>query len=313
MSENDRAADSGPGAGAPADVETVEIELDTELGPLTYTVDTCGDGEDVVLLLHGFPQSRYTWRAELPALAAAGYRAWAPDQRGYSPGARPEGIEAYAVENLIADVVAFADAAGVERLHLVGHDWGGQLAWLTATRRPDRVATLTVLSRPHPSAFVEAMASDPAQAERSRHHRAFQSPEATDRQLADNGDVFRRRLAEHGVPPADAQAYLDVVGTRAAMDAAINWYRASGGAGLRAAELPAVTAPTLYIWGDDDATVGRMAAEGTAAHVEGPYRFVELEGVGHFVTDEAPGVVAPLLLDHLASAPIRDHPASPRR
>jgi pimeloyl-ACP methyl ester carboxylesterase len=284
-----------------------------EANGLTFTVDAAGpgngdattagpDGGDLVLLLHGYPQTRYTWRAELPALAAAGYRAWAPDQRGYSPGARPEGIDAYRTDHLVADVLALADAAGADRFHLVGHDWGGQIAWLTAAHRPERVRTLTVLSRPHPRAFVKAMAADPAQADRSRHHRAFQRPEATDAQLAEGGDRFRRLLGGHGVPAADVEAYLAVLGERPAMDAAINWYRAAGGAGLRAADTPAVTAPTLYIWGDEDASVGREAAEATARFVSGRYRFVELPGVGHFVTDQAPGVVPPLLLEHLAAA-----------
>lgn len=276
-----------------------------EANGLTFTVDIAdpeSSGGDLVLLLHGYPQTRYTWRAELPALAAAGYRAWAPDQRGYSPGARPEGIDAYRTDLLVADVLALAEAAGAERFHLVGHDWGGQIAWLTAAHHPERIRSLTVLSRPHPRAFVEAMAADPAQADRSRHHRAFRSAEATDAQLAEGGDRFRRMLARHGVPPADVEAYLSVLGERPAMDAAINWYRAAGGAGLRAADTPAVAAPALYIWGDEDASVGREAAEGTARFVTGPYRFVELPGVGHFVTDRAPGVVPPILLDHLAGA-----------
>lgn len=273
------------------------------IGELTFTVDTAGpDDGPLVLLLHGFPQTRHTWRAELPALAGAGYRAWAPDQRGYSPGARPSGIEAYRVENLVADVLALADAAGADRFHLVGHDWGGQVAWLTACHHPGRVASLAVLSRPHPRAFVEAMTADPAQADRSRHHRSFLDPEATDRLLADGAGRFRQRLVDQGVPRDDLDAYWATLGQREALDAAINWYRAAGGSGLRAGDTPDATVPTLFVWGDADASVGRAAAEGTARHVRGPYRFVELAGVGHFVTDQAPEVFPPLLLEHLAAA-----------
>ncbi len=289
---------------SPSNTMTVETST-VDVGPLRFTVDRSG-GHDLdrplVLLLHGFPQSRHTWRTELPALAEAGYRGWAPDQRGYSPGARPDGIDAYRTEHLVGDVLALADAAGAERFHVVGHDWGGQLAWLTAAHHPDRVISLAVVSRPHPRAFVTALSGDPAQADRSRHHRSFQDPEATDRLLAEGGDRFRRLLTGGGVPADDAEAYLSVLGSHPAMDAAINWYRAAGGAGLRAADTPDVTVPTLYVWGDDDASVGRMAAEGTAANVDAPYRFVELPGVGHFVTDQDPGAFPPLLLDHLKRA-----------
>jgi pimeloyl-ACP methyl ester carboxylesterase len=292
----------------PAGVRTAPVEANG----LTFTVDRAGpDDADLVLLLHGFPQTRHTWRAELTALAGAGYRAWAPDQRGYSPGARPDGIDPYRVDHLVADALALADAAGVERFHLVGHDWGGQLAWLTAAGHPDRIRSLAVLSRPHPRAFVEAIAADPAQADRSRHHRSFQRAEATDGLLADGGDRFRRMLGDNGVPAEAVETYLAVLGDRAAMDAAVNWYRAGGGAGLRAAEVPAVTVPTLYVWGDEDSSVGRMAAEGTAAWVAGPYRFVELAGVGHFVTDQAPDAFPPLLLEHLAAADGRPSAAQP--
>jgi pimeloyl-ACP methyl ester carboxylesterase len=101
------------------------------------------------------------------------------------------------------------------------------------------------------------------------------------------------------VPEADAEAYLATLNDRAALDAAINWYRAAGGSAIQVADVPAVTAPTMYVWGDADATVGRPAAEGVAAFVTGAYRFVELDGLGHFVTDEQPGVFPPLLLEHL--------------
>ncbi len=281
-------------------VETIEIAANG----MTFTADAAGrpDGA-LVLFLHGFPQTRHTWRAELAAVATAGFRGVAPDQRGYSAGARPDGVEAYTVENLIGDAMAIADASGAERFHLVGHDWGGQLAWITAALHPDRVRTLSVISRPHPGAFVKALTDDPEQGSRSKHHRTFLRPEATDELLTDGGAPLRRLLSRSGVPPVDIDAYLSVLDDRAALDAAINWYRAGGGTALKAPQIPAVTVPTLYVWGSDDASVGRPAAEGTADHVDGPYRFVELPGVGHFVTDETPDAFPPLLLEHLAVDP----------
>jgi pimeloyl-ACP methyl ester carboxylesterase len=286
----------GPGAnaGPPSAAAAFSVE---EAGP--------PDGP-LVVLLHGFPQTADSWRHQVPALAAAGYHALAPDQRGYSAGARPDPAELahYATGQLVADVLALADAAaGAGRpFHLVGHDWGGQVAWLTAMAHPDRVSSLCVLSRPHPSAFVAAMrGGDPAQAQRSRHHKAFLDPATTDVLLADGARRLRRTLTEQGVPEASIAEYLAVLGDRLALDAALAWYRAAAGDfGPGAAAPSVVTVPTLYLWGDADASVGRVAAEGTAAHVTGPYRMVELAGVGHFVTDQVPERVTELLLDHLA-------------
>lgn len=156
----------------------------------------------LVLFLHGFPQTRYTWRAELLALATQGYRCCAFDQRGYSPGARPEGIAPYRLELPISDVLAVADALGHARFHLVGHDWGGQLAWCTAALHPERVTTLSVVSRPHPAAFLNAMKQDAAQSERSGHHRRFQELDVADKLLANNAAVLRKFWGD--VPEVDA-------------------------------------------------------------------------------------------------------------
>ncbi len=258
----------------------------------------------LVLFLHGFPQTRFTWRAEVPAVAAAGFHACAPDQRGYSAGARPPSADDYRVEHLAGDVLAIADALGADRFHLVGHDWGGQVAWVTAALHPHRVRSLAVISRPHPAAFAAAMRSDSRQSVRSGHHQRFLRPEATDELLANDASRLCRIYRDSGVPDDAAAAYLATLARRDALDAALNWYRAAVRSEIKAHEVPAVKAPTLYVWGDHDVTVGRAAAEGTAAMVEAPYRFVELPGVGHFVTDQVPAAFAPLLLEHLQSHPV---------
>ena len=253
----------------------------------TFTADVAGPADGpLVLLLHGFPQTRHTWRDVVPDLAAAECCAVAVDQRGYSPGVRPAGVDAYATDRLVADVLELADALGAERFHVVGHDWGGQVAWLTAARHAERLLSLTVLSRPHPAAFARSFRLDAEQATRSRHHRRM-SPEMTDGWAADGGAGLRRLLRNAGVPDPDVDAYLSVLGERAALDAAMNWYRAAAASGgLTAAETPDVTVPTTYVWGTADQTVGRVAAELTAQHVSGPYRFVQIEGAGHFLTDD---------------------------
>ena len=288
-----------------------DIEIDIGSG-LRFAAHSAGsDDAPLVLLLHGFPQTRHTWRHELPALAKAGYRAVAPDQRGYSPRARPTGVESYATERLVGDALAMADALGAERFGLIGHDWGGQLAWLLAARHPERVRALAVLSRPHPQAFRDALRTDRAQGQRSSHHRSFQSADMTDRLLADGARRLRRSLVHQGVSDVDADAYLAVLGQRDALDAALHWYRAaaksaeseSGSLGAAAA---AIRVPTLYVWGDADATVGRAAAEGTARYVTGPYRFHVVPGAGHFLTDQRPDAVAAALEPWLAEhAPAR--------
>jgi len=259
-----------------------------------------------VLLLHGFAESMHCWRAQVSALAAAGYRAVAPSQRGYSPGARPDTRDTanYHIERLMDDAMAIAAAGGYgdRRFHLVGHDWGGSIAWALADRFPQLLASLTVLSRPHPNAFNRALEMpDGDQAHRSRHHKAFLEPGAAELVLADDARWLRERLAAAGVPLAAIEQHLSVLGNKAAMEAALSWYRARGA--IRT-PLGPIRVPVLYIWGDADDTVGRIAAEGTEDFIAAPYRFEVLAGVGHFAADQAPGRVNELLLPHLAAYPV---------
>ena len=280
------------------------MELQTEIitvGEFRFTVDTAGPVSGApVLMLHGFPQTRYMWRHQVRAVAAAGFHALAPDQRGYSRGARPAEVEAYATDRLTGDALDLIDACGARRFHLVGHDWGGQLAWLIAAAHPHRVATLTVLSRPHPAAFVRALAEDPEQAKRSQHHKGFREPDAISRLRQDDFKSLRKGLEREGIAAADAEVYLRTLAEDGALESAINWYRAS----VIAAAIPPVSMPTLYIWGTADASVGRRAAELTAEFVRGPYKFVELDGGGHFIVDQFPDRIAQLLIEHLRGAAI---------
>jgi pimeloyl-ACP methyl ester carboxylesterase len=278
-----------------------------ELAP-HLVFDVLVDGPEdapVVLLLHGFAESFHMWRAQLPALAKAGYRAVAPSQRGYSPGARPDPavLSHYSFELLLADALALASkfAGAARQFHLVGHDWGGSIAWAIADQYPERLASLTVLSRPHPTAFNRVLAlPDGEQARRSQHHRAFLEPDAGPRVLADDARWLRERLARNGVPREAVEDHLSVLGNANAMEAALAWYRARGA--IRA-PLGVIRVPVLYIWGDADDSVGRAAAEGTAEFVQGPYQFEALPGVGHFAAEQVPDRVSDLLLAHIAWHP----------
>jgi pimeloyl-ACP methyl ester carboxylesterase len=155
---------------------------------------------------------------------------------------------------------------------------------------------LTMLSRPHPAAFARAMAEDPEQAKRSRHHKAFREAGAVGRLRQDNFKILRTGLEREGIALEDIDAHFRTLGESGALEAAINWYRAND---LASAAIPPVTVPTLYIWGTADASVGRRAAELTEHFVSGPYRFVEIEGGGHFILDQFPDRIAQLLIEHL--------------
>src|SRR5260370_37809274 len=198
----------------------------------------------------------------------------------------------------VAMAISAAWGYGDRRFHLVGHDWGGSIAWALADRFAQRLSSLTVLSRPHPNAFNRALQMpDGDQAHRSRHHKAFLEPGAADVVLADDAKWLRERWTESGVPADAMEQHLSVLGNKNAMEAALAWYRARGA--IRG-PLGPIRVPTLYIWGDAADTVGRIAAEGTADFIAAPYRFQVLSGVGHFAADQAPDSVSALLLQHVA-------------
>jgi pimeloyl-ACP methyl ester carboxylesterase len=262
------------------------------------------DTAPLVLMLHGFGVSRHFWDNQVPALAAAGYFAAAPNQRGYAAAARPDPAEHanYQIDRLIGDALDIAAALGHadRRFHLVGHDWGGSLAWHIADRHPERLASLTMLSRPHPLAFNRAMTLDPEQPKRSQHHKRFLDPAAGPDILANDVEWLRARLTRNGVPAAAIEKHLSVIGNPAAMEAALAWYRARG---VGHGPVGPTRVPTLFIWGDADDTVGRMAAEGTGEFIAAPYQFAVLPGVGHYAADQLPDQVNALLLAHLARHP----------
>jgi pimeloyl-ACP methyl ester carboxylesterase len=207
------------------------------------------------------------------------------------------------IDRLMEDAKSIVEAEGYgdARFHLAGHDWGGSIAWGLADRHHERLASLTILSRPHPNAFNRALATDGQQSQRSKHHKAFLEPGAADVVLADDARWLRERLTANGVPPDAIERHLGVLGNEEAMEAALAWYRARGA--IRG-PLGPIRVPTLYIWGDADDTVGRAAAEGTVDFIAAPYRFEVLPDVGHFAADQAPERVCELMLEHIAAHPV---------
>ncbi len=249
-------------------------------------------GAEAVVLLHGFPQDRSAFDAVVPALHDAGLRTLVPEQRGYSPAARPRGRSAYTPTEAALDVVALLDAAGVRRAHVVGHDWGGAAAWLLAARHAHRLRTVTVLSTPHPAALTWALARS-SQGLRSWYMAFLQLPVVPERLLRHS---LAPILVSSGLPGPVADRYATRMREPGALRGALGWYRAIPVA--LGTPTPPVAVPTTYMWGRWDVALGRAAAERTQHHVVGPYRFVELDA-GHWLPETRPDEVAAVVLDRV--------------
>ncbi|CAM3853005.1 alpha/beta fold hydrolase [Kibdelosporangium persicum] len=244
-----------------------------------------------VLLLHGFPELGREWDEQLRALAAAGYRAVAPDMRGYSPGVRPPEVEDYWLDYGVNDVVAIADALGWRKFDLVGHDWGAAVAWIAAARYAHRVRTLTAVSVPHLGAFAEALRVDPAQREASKYVDGFRRPTPIpETEILNSG-----KLTLRGVPQHKCDIYYERLSEPGALTAALNWYRANDFTGYE----QRVALPTLFIASTEDPFVAPYGVQRTHDWVTGPYRLEVLDGIGHNVPEEAAETTSALLLSHL--------------
>jgi pimeloyl-ACP methyl ester carboxylesterase len=269
-----------------------------------FVFDALADGPvqgRLVVLLHGFPQTSWSWRFVMSTLAGAGHRVVAPDQRGYSPGARPDGVDAYRMPALVGDVVGMLDALGADRADLVGHDWGAAVGWQVAGRHPDRVRTLTAVSVPHPLAFVEALRTDEDQRQRSQYMKLFQQEGKAEEVLLRDGDGGLRTFFGGAEATADVERYVALMREPGVLTRCLSWYRAQDLADIE--DVGPTTVPTLYVWSDGDLALGPVGAHATAAHVAAPYRFEILHGVSHWIPEEAPDQLSTWLLEHLAAHP----------
>jgi pimeloyl-ACP methyl ester carboxylesterase len=259
---------------------------------LTFDVHEGGPADGPpVLLLHGFPQDHREFDLIRPQLHAAGLRTYALDQRGYSPGARPEAVADYQLSEPCLDAVAVLDALSVESAHVVGHDWGAQIAWMLAGLHPDRVRTVTAISVPHPKALRLAMAARPSQRLRFAYMGYFRSGIAERSLLAGNGAVLRAMMKPIA---ARAGLYADAMREPGRLTGGLNWYRALEGRAL--ADVGEITVPTTYVWSDKDGIVSRLAALRTADWVSADYELVALRGISHWVPEQAPDALAEVVL-----------------
>jgi pimeloyl-ACP methyl ester carboxylesterase len=244
-----------------------------------------------VLLLHGFPQRCTSWAAVAQRLEAMDVHVVALDQRGYSPGARPRDVSAYALPNLVADAAGMLTGLGAPA-HLVGHDWGGVVGWQVAARHPALVRSWTAVSTPNPTALGESIAADPAQRAQFGYMRMLRAPTAEQDLLAD-GAARLRAFYGGALSPAREDEDVSFLSQPDVLTGALNWYRAM--ARDDAAPVPRITVPTSFVWGSEDLAFGRAAAEHSAEFVDASYDFLALEGASHWLPDEAPDAVADVI------------------
>lgn len=274
-----------------------------ERGGYVFDVADGGDPQaPAVVLLHGFPQDSGAWSEAATLLQAAGYRTLAPDMRGVSARARPTAATEYRTIEVVNDLVALLDAAGLDRAHVVGHDWGGFVGWAMACEHPERLLTLTSVSTPHPAA-VKGSLLNSTQALRSWYMGLFQVPRVAEFLLAPGAPVWGAMV--RGMPREHVERYAARMADPAARSAALGWYRAIP----RELAAPSVawskvSVPTLYVWGERDPALLRPAAEATADFVTGPYRFEPIRA-GHWIPETRPVLLTALLTPHLDRQPDR--------
>ncbi|MFC3711936.1 alpha/beta fold hydrolase [Sphingoaurantiacus capsulatus] len=277
-----------------------------EANGLRFEVAEAGEGDHLALLLHGFPELNFSWRHQMPLLAEMGYRAWAPNQRGYGMTSRPEGVAAYTVDKLVADVAALIDASGAKKVTLIAHDWGGAVAWLFAIDEVRPLERLVVMNLPHPACFARELKTW-KQMKKSWYILFFQLPWLPEKMLtADDAAGIRRAFRGMAVdksrfPRADLDVYARAAQQPGAMTAMLNWYRAAVRHRAIDRAYPTLETPTLLIWGEQDTALDVATTEGTDAYVS-DFTLRRLLGVSHWVQQEAPEKVNAILQEWLTTA-----------
>jgi pimeloyl-ACP methyl ester carboxylesterase len=282
-----------------------------EANGFRFAVDEAGEGDHLALCLHGFPESRFSWRYQLPLLAELGYRAWAPDLRGYGETEpKPREVQAYLIDRLMEDVAALIDASGAKSVTLIGHDWGAALAWTFAANAPRPLERLVIMNVPHPAVMSARLRKSWAQLKKSWYMFFVQLPGVPERAMTRNGAAAIRQ-AFHGMAIDKSNFTPDVLDRYAkdaqrpgAITGMINWYRAAFRLqGRLAGPWSVIETPTLIVWGEEDTALGIELLDGTDAYVR-DLTIKRLPGVSHWVQQEAPEKVNAILRAWLgASSP----------
>ena len=288
----------------PADLNRISVEANG----IDFSVLVAGEGDRLALCLHGCPEIGYSWRYQLPVLAGAGYRAWAPDLRGYGATSKPPDREDYRIETLMDDVEALIAAAGPEDVTLIAHDWGAIIGWYVAMHRPQLVDRLVIMNLPHPAVAARVMRSSLRQQLRSAYMAWFQLPRLPEwRFRRNNAEKIARSFTDMAVHQDRFSAeVLDVYRQAAlepgALKAMMDYYRAyvRGGGMRRMTKLgyPPVQCPTLVIWGEQDTALGVEMLDGTNDHVE-DLTIRRLPDASHWVQQDDPDTVNQMLIEWL--------------
>jgi pimeloyl-ACP methyl ester carboxylesterase len=270
---------------------------------LSFTIDETGEGDCVALMLHGFPESRLSWRAQAPALAQQGWRAVAPDLRGYGASSRPKGVAAYRIEHLLADVGALFDVLGARRRLLVAHDWGGIIAWAFAADRIRALDGLVIMNAPHPAAYLDLVRRNPAQMAKSWYVLFFQLPALPEVMTTAAGALaVRRAFTGAGLDSQLVSRYAEAARAPGAMTAMMNYYRANTAtlAKWSAGRAARIDVPTLVLWGEEDPYLSVELAQSSAGQAL-EAEVARFAGVGHWVQMQAAGAVNARLAGWMAA------------
>ena len=274
-----------------------ESFTDIRLDKITFKCRVAGieNEGDAVILLHGFPETSRMWYKLIPILANEGFKVVAPDQRGYSPGARPLRIFDYTIDKLSKDIINIADAFQFTKFHLIGHDWGSAVGWYTVSINADRIISWTALSVPHLDAFFESINTDKEQQRKSQYMSFFKKPILPELYFKIFGYKYLKAIWKKS-STLEIEKYLEVFKQRGALKASLNWYRANINNSNNM--IGNIDTPTLILYGIKDMAIGEKSVDESAKYLKGEYNIEKLD-VGHWLIQESFESVSNSILKHL--------------
>jgi pimeloyl-ACP methyl ester carboxylesterase len=278
-------------------IETTKVKV----GEFEFDCRISGNKDhEPVILLHGFPESNIMYEQLMTDLTAIGYYCVAPNLRGYSEGARPKGKKHYKIDSLADDIIDIANALSIPKFHLVAHDWGAAVGWKVVNDFPNMIASWTAMSVPHIQSFFKAVAVDSVQYAKSVYIRKFQIPFLPEMKMRSKNYLALRTLWDKQ-SPEEVSDYLRILKQKGALTATINYYRANyylTKEAITSEIIGDISVPTIFIWGNTDLAVGRVAVDGAAKYMKGEYKFLEYDA-GHWILDEIYDKLQPEIIAHI--------------